>query len=375
MKIVPFLSERLLSIWQNQVQYDFTETGVHPLHLHEFLTREEYNALYDDVQLRYIQTNGTPPLKEAICQMFPGASPENILVTNGSAEANFVTMWRQLEEGDEVVALLPNYMQVPGMALNLGAAVKSFYLREETRWAPDIAQLEDIVTPKTKLIYITNPNNPTGAVLSPEEMGRIVAVAERVGAWILADEVYRGAELTGEVSPSFWGMSDRILIVAGLSKAYTLPGLRIGWLVGPKDIVKTAWGYHDYTTITTGALNDRLARLAMRPETRQKILERNRSISAGNLAVLQDWLKSHPGMFRFVPPRIGGVAFIGYNIEINSTDLVMKLLHEQSVLLVPGDAFGLDGYLRIGYGAKNLQDGLALVDNVLRSLQRTRGSI
>ena len=103
MKIEPFQSERLLSIWQNHVKYDFTETGVNPLHIHEFITREEFNMLFDEVQLRYIQTNGTLPLKEAICQMYPGASPANILVTNGSAEANFITLWHHLEPGDEVV--------------------------------------------------------------------------------------------------------------------------------------------------------------------------------------------------------------------------------------------------------------------------------
>jgi aspartate/methionine/tyrosine aminotransferase len=370
MKIEPFQSERLLSIWQNQVKYDFTETGVHPLHIHEYITREEFNQLYDEVQLRYIQTNGTPELKDAICQMYPGATPEHILVTNGSAEANFISIWHLIEPGDEVVALYPNYMQVPGMAQNLGAYVKPFYLKEETDWAPDLVQLEAVVTPKTKLIYITNPNNPTGAVLTKDEMQKIVSTAERFGAWILADEVYRGAELEGDPSPSFWKMYDKALVVAGLSKAYTLPGLRIGWLIGPKEVAKDAWGYHDYTTITTGALNDRLARLAIRPETRTKILERNRRISAKNLRVLQAWMQNHPGMFRFVPPKIGGVAFIGYNLSLNSTDLVMRLLKKESVLIVPGDAFGLDGYLRVGYGNPKLGEGLTLINDFLKTLEQ-----
>ncbi len=368
MKIEAFQSERLLSIWQNQVEYDFTETGVHPMYLHELVTPAELDEIYQTVQLRYIQTNGTPALKAAICQLYPAAIPENVLVTNGSAEANFITLWQYIEPGDEVVALYPNYMQVPGTVRNFGATVKPFYLKEELGWSPDLNELETIVTPKTNLIYITNPNNPTGAVLTRSEMEGIVNIADKVGAWILADEVYRGAELSGEMSPSFWGMYDKALIVSGLSKAYTLPGLRMGWLIGPPEIVENTWGYHDYTTITTGALSDRLAQLAMRPETRQKILKRNRDISAQNLQVLSDWLESHPGMFRFMPPRIGGVAFVGYNLPINSTKLVMKLLREQSVLLVPGDAFGLDGYLRIGYGAHNLKPGLKLVNKTLQTL-------
>jgi aspartate/methionine/tyrosine aminotransferase len=368
MKIEAFQSERLLSVWQNQVKFDFTETGVHPMYLKELVTPQELDEIYQSVQLRYIQTNGTLPLKTAICQMYPGAKPENILVTNGSAEANFITLWRCIEPGDEMVALYPNYMQVPGTARNFGALVKPFFLKEELGWAPDLEQLKRMVTPKTSLIYITNPNNPTGAVLTLAEMQEIVRIAASVGAWILADEVYRGAELHGDLSPSFWGMYDKVLIVAGLSKAYTLPGLRVGWLVGPPQIAEALWGYHDYTTITTGALSDRLAQLAMRPETRAMILKRNREISARNITVLTDWLAAHPGMFRFVLPKIGGVAFVGYNLKINSTELVMRLLKEQSVLVVPGDAFGLDGYFRIGYGSQNLKAGLELVNNTLKTL-------
>ncbi len=361
MKIEPFASERLLSIWQNHVSYDFTETGVHPMYLHELVTEEELSDLYQNVQLRYIQTNGIPALKEAICQLYSGVTPNNILVTNGSAEANFITLWRFLEPGDEIVAQYPNYMQVPGTARNFGAVVKPFYLKEELGWAPDLAELDSVVTPQTKLIYITNPNNPTGAVLTYAEMQAIVEIAKSVDAWILADEVYRGAELNGEMSPSFWGMYDKVLVVAGLSKAYTLPGLRLGWLIAPPEIATDSWGYHDYTTITTGALNSELALIAMRPEKRQQILERNRTISFRNLQGLEAWLQQHPDRFRFVRPQIGGVCFLGYNLDINSTDLVMKLLKEKSVLIVPGDTFGLDGYVRIGYGAANLLEGLELI--------------
>lgn len=368
MKIEAFQSERLLSVWQNQVKFDFTETGVHPMYLQELVTPEELHELHETVQLRYIQTNGSPPLKQAICPLYPGATEANVLVTNGSAEANFITIWRHICPGDEVMVMYPTYMQVPGLARSLGAHVRSFYLKEELGWAPDLAELEEQITPSTRMIYICNPNNPTGAILSEEEMRAIVRLAEHVGAWILADEVYRGAELSGKISVSFWGMYDRVLIVSGLSKALTLPGLRIGWLIGPSDVVESTWGYHDYTTITTGALNDRLARLALRPDTRQKILRRNREISMTNLRGLQNWLALHPELFRFVPPKIGGLAFVGYNLNINSTELVMRLLQEQSVLIVPGDAFGVDHFVRIGYGSKNLLAGLDAMNGTLESL-------
>jgi aspartate/methionine/tyrosine aminotransferase len=369
MKIEEFKLERLLSVYQNQVDYELSDTGVESMHLHELVSRDELDEIYESVHLRYIQTNGVPPLREAICDLYPGTDIDHVLVTNGSSEANFATLWRLIEPGDEVVVILPNYMQVPGMVRNLGAKVKSCYLKEEISWAPDLAELERQVTSKTKLIYFSNPNNPTGAVMDETHMEAVVRTAERVGAWILSDEVYRGAELDGDLSPTFWDRYDRTLVVGGLSKAFALPGLRTGWVVGPKELVAEIWGYTDYTTITTGAISARLATLALRPETRVKILERNRRIATRNLAGLTDWLAKHADILRFVPPRIGGVTFIGYNLEINSTELVMKLLHEQSVLIVPGDHCGLDGYLRIGYGSKKLPGGLERISKTLEELK------
>ncbi|MEO0410515.1 MAG: aminotransferase class I/II-fold pyridoxal phosphate-dependent enzyme [Pseudomonadota bacterium] len=369
MKIEPFQSERLLSVWQNHVTFDFTETGVHPLFLNELVTREELDEIYETTQLRYIQTNGTPQLKDAICGMYDGVAPDNILVTNGSAEANFITLWRLLDKGDEIATMLPNYMQVPGYARSFGVKTNGFYLSAENGWRLDTESLDTAITDRTKLIYLCNPNNPTGAILTTEEMDAIVAAADRVGAWILSDEVYRGAELDGEMSPTFWGRYDKTIVVSGLSKAYTLPGLRIGWLIAPPEVATDSWGYHDYTTITTNALSERLARLAVRPETRARILERNRTISAKNLTALTDWIAKRPDLLTFTKPQIGGVAFVGYNLDINSTALVDRLLHEKSVLIVPGDAFGLDHHVRIGYGHPKLPDGLTHIDQVMSGLK------
>jgi aspartate/methionine/tyrosine aminotransferase len=368
MKIETFQLERLLSEWQNRVEYDLSDTGVESLHLHELVNREELDTLYDSVHLRYIQTNGVPSLRQAVCDLYPDMKNDQVLVTNGSSEANFATLWRLVEPGDEVVAILPNYLQIPGMARNWGASVKTCTLKEKTGWAPDLDELEAQVTPKTKLIYLSNPNNPTGAILSRESMNAMVRIAERVGAWILSDEIYRGAEIGKERSPTFWGMYDRALVVSGLSKAFALPGLRIGWAAGPEKLIREIWGYTDYTTITTGAMSTALAEVALRPHTRQKIFERNRAIASRNMTVLTDWLGDHADVLRLVPPKIGGVTFVGYELPINSTELAMKLIHEQSVLIPPGEACGLDGYMRIGYGSKKLPAALERTSTVLAKL-------
>jgi aspartate/methionine/tyrosine aminotransferase len=244
MNIDVFKMERMQSTWENVVDYNLSESGVHPLNLKELLTPDEINSL-TEVELGYTQTNGTPGLREAIARLYPGIGLEQILATAGSSEANFLLIWSLIEPGDEVLFELPNYMQMAGLLRAFGAKVRPFYLRESLGWQPDLDEMKRLVTPKTKLIVLTNPNNPTGAVLDPEVMKGIVGLAAGAGAWILADEVYRGAELSGDPTPSFWGTYERIIVVNGLSKAYGLPGLRIGWIVGPEEVVRRTWPYHD----------------------------------------------------------------------------------------------------------------------------------
>jgi len=223
-------------------------------------------------------------------------------------------------------------------------------LREEQAWAPDLDDLRKAVGPRTRVIAVCNPNNPTGAVLSADAMREVASAAARAGAWILSDEVYRGAEREGPETPSFWGLHDRVLVTSGLSKAYGLPGLRIGWVVGPAETVAQLWGRKDYLTISPGALSDLLARKALRPDTRARILERTRGIVRSNFPAVQRWVQARAEALRMVPPRAGAIAYLRYAWPVNSTELVLRLRDERSALIVPGDHFGMDGFLRVGFG-------------------------
>ncbi len=369
MKIEHFQMERMQSTWENEVEYNLSESGVHPLSLRQFLSGEELREL-QDIGLGYSQSNGTPELRELVAGLYPGAGPDHILATNGSSEANFVLMWSLLEPGAEVVFMMPNYMQMGGLVRSFGAALKPLWLKENLAWAPDLNELQALVSPKTKLIIVTNPNNPTGAVLSGEAMTAVVEAASRVGAWVIADEIYQGAERVGGTTPSFWGKYDRVLIVNGLSKAYGLPGLRIGWIVGPKEFIAKTWPYHDYTTISPGILSDRIARIALLAANRDKILQRTRGILRNNYPVVEAWLTKHSGLFTCVAPRAGAIAFMRYALKTNSTDLVTRLIHEKSTLIVPGDHFEMDHFLRIGFGSEPeyVEKGLARVGEVLAEL-------
>jgi len=369
MKIEIFEMERAQSLWENKVKYNLTESGVHPYTLEEFLRSDEIEKLLS-IRLGYGQTNGSEELREAISRLYSGTDLDNILVTNGSAEANFLTIWQNLEPGDELILMMPNYMQIWGLARSFSVKVRPFHLREELNWGPDLEELKSLISPRTKMIAVCNPNNPTGAVLSDSEMKEIARLAEEADAWIYSDEVYRGAELDGEETPTFWGLYDKVMVCCGLSKAYALPGLRIGWMVGPKKKIEEAWAYHDYTSISSGILSNWIASLVLEPDRREKALDRNSKILKENLAVLEEWVQKHKPLFELIPPRAGGVAFPSYNMKINSTELANKILNEKSVFIVAGDFFGMDHYIRIGIGTEKdyFKAGLKLIDETLEEI-------
>jgi aspartate/methionine/tyrosine aminotransferase len=369
MKLEPFAMERLQSEWENRVQHNLSESGVHPMSVAELLAGEGLEALLSQ-RLVYIQSNGTLELRARIAALHPGAGPDNVTVANGGAEANFIAAWRVVEPGDDVVMVLPNYMQLWGVLRSFGANVVGVPLREEQGWSPDLDALRGAVTARTRLIVVCNPNNPTGAVLSEESRAALVAAAGAHGSWILSDEVYRGAERDGVETRTLWGDYDRLLVTGGLSKAYGLPGLRLGWVVAPADLSAELWARKDYLTISPGAISDLLGRRALDPEVRPRILERTRGILRANYPVLEGWAQRHRRAFRLVPPRAGAIAYLRYAWKVNSTELVLRLRDEQSVLVVPGDHFGMDGYLRVGFGnePEDLRAGLARIDAVLDRL-------
>jgi aspartate/methionine/tyrosine aminotransferase len=347
----PFDMERMMSKWENVVDYNLSESGVHPVTVRELAGDPALVEEFLATELNYPQANGAVDLREQIAALYPGATPDNVLVTVGCAEANFITLQTLLAAGDEMAVMLPNYMQIPGIGHNYSFQVRAFHLKEKRGWAPDLDELNEVVSERTKLIAVCNPNNPTGYILTEAEMDAIVAVAERVGAWLLADEVYSGAErLTDTQTPSFWGRYDKVLAMNSLSKAYGLPGLRIGWVVGPADTVDDIWARHEYMTISTTMLANKLAAIALSPDVRPRLIRRTRDYIRRGFPILDGWLESHEGTFSLVPPQAAAIAWARYHLDVNSTELVERLMRHKSVLIVPGDHFGMDRYLRISYG-------------------------
>jgi aspartate/methionine/tyrosine aminotransferase len=372
MKQPIFVMERWQSHHENHVDFNLAESGVQPITLAEL--REIAGVDPSGTLLGYGHTDGSPTLRQRIAAMYPGAAAENVVATVGSAEANFLAMWRLVEPGDRVVVVRPTYEQTTGLAVGLGAHVDSVWLEEERGWQPAPGAAAEAIRPGTRVVVVTNPNNPTAQPLSEVAIAEIVESAERIGAWILSDEVYAGGELAGEPTPSLWGRTERVLVSASLSKAYGLPGLRLGWLLVPAEFREELWARKDYTTIAPSPLSDCLGAAALEPAVREKLLQRGRSILAQNLAVLEAWADGHGDILRFERPRAGAVAFFRYDLRIGSAELAERLLTEQRVLIVPGDQFGLDHHFRIGYGYTRppLAPGLERLSRMIESLAAVR---
>jgi len=367
MKFEEFELERNQSLFEHEVDYNLSESGLHPLPLKSILTEDEQQELLE-TELIYGYTTGTPMLREKIADLYTGADFDNVLATSGSAEANFVAVMTLLEPGDELIYMVPNYLQIRGIARSFGITVKELPLREELGWQWDMKELESMISSKTKMIGVCHPNNPTGSIVSKENMGKIIDIASRNDCWVLSDEVYIGAELNGIESPSFYGNYEKTIVNAGLSKAYRLPGLRIGWTVGPKDYIKKAWAFHDYTSISIAYHSDWVASRILDTKRRKQILDGTKQHLNQNMNTLVEWIDTCDGKLSLSPPQAGAIAFVRIKMDIPSQDLTYHIRDNFSVLLTAGKWFGLEGFLRFGYGPPN-EYLLEALDRIGESLE------
>jgi aspartate/methionine/tyrosine aminotransferase len=275
------------------------------------------------------------------------------------------------EPGDEPVLVMPNFLRIQGLARNFGVTVRHVSLMAEQGWRIDIDALAAAMTPKTRLIALCNPNNPTGAVLDADEMRRILEIARANDVWLLADEAYRGAEIGDRPeTPTFWGDHEKLIVTASTSKAISHAGLRIGWIVASPAMIAAAMRRQDYTTIGTGPINQYIAACILQPARRRQLLRRSRGILGRNLAIVDAWIGRSGGRLTYRRPAAGGMALVRYDHEIGSTALSALLRGTERVFVAAGDWLGLDGCLRIGLGGESsaLEEGLRRIDRALAKL-------
>ena len=375
MRIDLFAMERMQSLHWHRVRYDLSESGVLPMTVQDLLSvaGDGREPGFLATKLGYPLSEGSEELRERIARWYPGATTANVTVVNGGSEANHLALWSLLEPRGRLAFMVPNYLQGWGLGRHYAGTTDVFALRPEgrgaeRRWALDLDQLDEVARRKPRVIMVCNPNNPTGAVLSEAEMDAVVAAARRARAWLVADEIYRGAEVASDrSSPTFWGRYDKVVVTSGLSKAFGLPGLRIGWTVAPTKLIGEVWRHHDYTTLTPGMLSDHLARIVMEPDGRERILARTRGIIRRNLPPLEAWLDGFDGLFDYVRPVAGAIVYARYRLPVTSIKLVDRIREQCSVLLVPGDLFCGGKGIRFGFGydVECTLEGLALVRDVL----------
>lgn len=354
MKIRDFGVEMWMNAYENDCTHNLAETCVRSLTVEELLDlsgkREETLEQLVKTRLTYGDIPGSPRLRQAIAGLYQAMSPERVTITNGAIGANALTMLTLVEPGDRVISVLPTYQQHYSIPESIGAQVDILQLREENGWLPDLDELRGLVKKaggKVRLININNPNNPTGSVMEEPMLREIAGIARDAGAWLLCDEVYRGLCHQGDpYTASVADLYEKGISTGSMSKVYSLAGLRLGWIAGPRELTERLERQRDYHIISVGRLDDLLASVAL--ESREAISTRNLAICREGGRLLAEFVAGEPHI-SYVKPKGGTTAFLRYDLPMESAELCRRLQEETGVMLLPGSALDMEGYLRIGY--------------------------
>ncbi len=313
---------------------------------------------------------GPPLLKERIIatQGYQSVQPEELFLTNGTYEANYAAMLGIVSAGDEVIVEEPSWTQIRLLARSLGATVKVLPLRPENGWKPDPDELRSLLTPRTRVVYLNHPNNPTGSALSDEEMAAIVGVVAPSGAYLLSDEIYRGLEWDGPLSATAIDHYERAIVTNSLTKTLGLCGLRLGWLAThDRDARERTFAVHRYAVMVTNVLGERLACEALAPERFPDLLESGKVTGRRNRALIDQWI-GNSELFSWSPPDGGYISFVRFHAPLSSWDICQELLEPPyRTYLVPGICYHdqFDDHIRFGFGGRSagqVPEALARID-------------
>jgi aspartate/methionine/tyrosine aminotransferase len=371
MFIEPFKVEIWMNEWETRCTYNLAETCVASITIEELLAlsgRDEGDlSELLSMKLTYGDIEGSDRLRTAISKLYGNTSIADITITHGTIAANMLVHKGLVERGDHVVSIVPTYQQHYSIPRSIEADVATLSLQASDGFLPDLDRLRSVVTPETNLIAFTNPNNPTGALIERPMLEAIADIADSVDAYLLCDEVYRGTGQVGDgMVPSIVDIYDKGISTAGMSKVFSLAGLRVGWVVAPRELTEKIMIHRDYDTISVGMINDHFAAMAL--ENADKVLARSQAITRENLAILDSWIKNEPRV-DWVKPRAGTTAMLKLDIPMSSREFCIDLLEKTGVMLTPGDAFDMEGYVRIGYAneRKILEAGLSEMSTYLKT--------
>lgn len=375
MKIKDFGVEQWMNEYETKAKYNLGETCVSSLSIRELcelvgVDVNDFAKQLVDRRLTYGAIEGAVELKEAITRLYQNLTPDEIVTEHGAIGANNLVLNALVEPGDEVIAVTPTYQQLQSIPEAIGATVKLLPLKRENGYLPDAEQLRGLVSDKTKLIVLNNPDNPTGALMSQAGLQTIVDIAKSVDAYVLCDEVYRHLTQEDGYSPSIIDLYDKGISTSSFSKVFSLAGIRLGWLAThDQAVMKACLSYRDYETISCGQLDEMVGTLALKNQA--VLLERNRGIVRENLKVLEEWVHQQPHI-TWLKPKAGTTALLYYDFDLPSTIFCDRLMKEYETLLVPGSCFDIENSLRIGYAFEttHLRDGMNQLGKFLAKLEQ-----
>ena len=369
MKIVPFEIEHFFARYEFNTPYLLCASDCETVSVTELLAMSgRSEADLGELKLGYTESQGDPALREAIAGTYSGVSADEIVVLGSPEEGIYLAMRALLEPGDHVVVLTPAYDSLLNLALHISGNVSRWELKPgDNAWEIDLDELAVLVSSRTKLIVVNFPHNPTGFLPDVSQLRTIADIAERNGAWIFCDEMYRGLELNGrDALPSMVVLAERSLALAGLSKVHGLPGLRAGWLVVADESLRAEllnWKF--YTSICPPAPTEFLTIAAL--QAQEQLIKRNRGLIERNVTKADGFFGRWPDMFTWRPPEAGSVALVGLQ-QPSAEAYCHRLAQEAGVLLLPSGCLGYgDGHVRMGFGRENFGHALEQYETFLRS--------
>lgn len=367
MKINDFKLELFFGKHEFTAPYLLTQSDCQSMTVKELLAYEPgFEESFLNSFLGYTEVTGNPELRKLISSLYQNISEEEIVAHAGAQEAIFNFLNVCLDKGDHIITEFPTYQSLYEVANAIGCEVSKWTLnQEEEGWSIDIDELKKLIKPNTKAIILNSPNNPTGYTFTEEEMKKIAAIARSNDIYIFCDEVYKGIELDGVMSPRFADVYDKAVSLGVLSKAYGLAGLRIGWIATKnKEIIEKMIKMKHYTTICCSSTSEQLAIVALKHG--DEILERNRKIIEENLKIADIFFAKHSNLFKYNRQMAGPIAFHKMNIDIPIDKFCDKMVEEKGILLLPANIYDYDGqYFRMGYGRKDFAANLKVFEEYL----------
>jgi capreomycidine synthase len=366
MNLAPALLENWMREYYFAVEIDIGSSGVRDYSLTEVrqLTGLQPEEL-DAVVFHDSQTLGGTGLRQAMADRWAGGKVERVMATHGSTEANFLIANALLSPGDEIVALEPSYQQLYGIAEAIGCRVRRWELRPENGFQPDIEDARRVIGPGTRLVVVNFPHNPTGATLSEADQDELIRLVEAAGAYLVWDDAFGDLTYGTPPLPSPGAKSDRAISMGTLSKAYGLPGLRVGWCIAAPEVLERLVRIRDYTMLHLSPLVELVAEKAIRHG--DALLRPRLAEAFRNRSLLESWALDRADRIGWVRPAGGVSAFVRFLDVADVEALCRRLAHEQRVLLVPGSCFQSPDHARLGFGCATgeLEEGLARVARLL----------